>query len=178
MKKMFACLFSLVLLVPPVTHLGTFGRAKLRAVPACGLSAIFPWASMEGGGTAGSTYYSIELSNIGPETCTLVGFPGIIGYTDANTVTGLPAAHTGHPSVVILAPMATAHVLLRVTDVGALGCPTVGADTLIVRPPGYPLIVKGESDQLGFYPLRLCTNKVTMSTTPVELGTGIPAYSS
>ena len=63
--------------------------------------------------------------------------------------------------------MATAHVLLRVTDVGALGCPTVGADTLIVRPPGYPLIVKGESDQLGFYPLRLCTNKVTMSTTPV-----------
>jgi hypothetical protein len=39
----------------------------------CSVGNTFVWAAFEGAGTAGTTYYVLEFSNIGSRTCTLRG---------------------------------------------------------------------------------------------------------
>jgi hypothetical protein len=152
--------------------------ASATNIPACGLSASFPWASPEGSGTAGSTYYELEISNISNATCTLVGFPSVQAVDAHGNRLGDLATHSGTPTIVTLAPDSTSHVVLRVTDADNL-CPTsiTNSTTLKLTIPGFkPSSVPGEGDEFGYFPLMVCEDVPSMSVSPVELGVGIPLY--
>ena len=70
-----------------------------------------------GGGTAGSTYYPLEFSNVGRQACALSGFPGVSAYGKGGGQVGPAASRKPQRhSTVTLAPGATAHAILRVVD--------------------------------------------------------------
>jgi hypothetical protein len=73
--------------------------------------------------------------------------------------------------VVTLAPGATAHAFLRVTDTGALcGSSAVSADGLKIYAPG----------QRAWKPisiaLKVCAHRATLAVGAVRAGVGIPGY--
>jgi Protein of unknown function (DUF4232) len=66
-----------------------------------------------GGGTAGSTFYPLELRNVGHQPCTLNGFPGVSAVGNGGSQIGPAASRNGqHHRTVTLAPCATAHSIL------------------------------------------------------------------
>lgn len=97
----------------------TFSTATAASTPRCTSSSLAVWIGLgEGGDTAGSTFYPLELSNISSHACHLRGFPGVSAWR--GHLLGSPAqrsravlAHT-----VTLRPRETAHTVLQITDVG------------------------------------------------------------
>jgi hypothetical protein len=66
------------------------------------------------GGAVGNTYYTLQLTNTGSDTCSLSGYPAVSAITRAGRQLGSPAGHglmTVDPRVT-LAPGATAHTTL------------------------------------------------------------------
>jgi Protein of unknown function (DUF4232) len=107
----------------------------------CATSAL--QASLgRGGGAAGSRYYPVELINVSGDTCTLQGYPGVslvakIGGRQIGAAARQD--HTLARRVVTLAPGATGHALLQVSNAEnfpAAGCGLVTAHWLKVYPPG------------------------------------------
>jgi hypothetical protein len=130
-----------------------------------------------GVGTAGTTYYWLEFSNVGHQPCTLHGFPDVWAVTLHRAEIGKPASHQSiAPSTVTLQPGATAHAILGVADTGA-ACPRQGvtAAGLTVVPPGQPMPV-GEADQIENFPVTVCPHVSSMNVRPIHSGTGIPNY--
>lgn len=95
----------------------------------------------QGGGTAGSIYYPLQLTNISSATCTLYGYPGVAFVTaPGGSVIGGPAVRnpTFPKQLVTLAPGAIAHAFLQVGIAGnypAAVCKPVTAHWLQVFPP-------------------------------------------
>ena len=155
------------------------GGARANAVPApCRTSQLMVWRAVPGSGAAGSVYHQLELSNVSRRSCSLSGFPGVAAVTGTGSVLGLPATRDRAvaPRRVPLAPGATAHVVLRVTDVGVYSgsaCRPERAAGLAVRPPG--------RSRAAFVPfrLRVCARKGPhyLSVRAVQPGAGIPGYS-
>ena len=171
--------FGMLVCVGIVPITAAASPASATSVPAaCSQANIFPWASMMGDGTAGTIYYELELSNIGTATCTLVGFPSVWAINETGNQVGLLATHDGARSVVTLAPLGTAHVDLGVIDSGALCSGPLDGASLRVVPPGFPPVVTGEQDTVGFFPLQICPTRASMHVSAVEAGTGIPGHSS
>jgi hypothetical protein len=122
------------------------GAAGPRAVAAasapCKTSGLVIWSNNgAGGGTAGSVFYKIRLTNLSGRTCTLMGFPNVSAVNLAGKAIGSAAQpEAGQvPKLVKLAKGATATALLRVVDPGnfsASACHEVTAAGLRVRPPG------------------------------------------
>ncbi len=106
----------------------------------CTTSGLVIWLYNEpGGGTAGSVFYKLELTNLSGHACTLFGYPGVSAVDLANGQLGAGASREafGKPRTVTLAPGAGAQAVLRITDAGALpGCRPVTAAGLRVYPPG------------------------------------------
>ena len=114
-------------------------RAWAGTTPArCSAADTQVWLGMGGGsGFAGGYGMPLEFSNVGRHACTLYGFPGVSAVRGARQLgpaaSRIPESHTP----VTLAPGATAHAFLRVTDTGALcGGNGVSADGLKVYAPG------------------------------------------
>lgn len=95
-----------------------------------------------GGGTAGSTYVYVRLTNTGSTTCTIQGWPGVSIVGGGNgTQIGQAAAfdRTSPHSTVSLATNATALALLRIVEAGnydASQCVPTKGDGLRIYPPG------------------------------------------
>ena len=162
-------------LIPVAAITAALVTGTANASPAvCTSSQTQVWlGDGEGGGTAGATYYPLELSNISHATCTLDGYPGVSAWGLGGAQKG-PAAtrNSGSHSVVTLAGGATAHVILRITDWGALCTSGTSALGLKVYPPG-----QTQARTIDF-PLTVCASRSVLSVEPVRAGVGIPGYTS
>jgi hypothetical protein len=144
----------------------------------CSVANTFVWAAFEGNGTAGTTYYVLEFSNIGSKACTLRGNASVWAVSKTGLQSGKPASRQGVASTVTLVPDGTAHAVLGVVDTGA-ACPGQGVQAagLRVVPPGQTLPnPAGEKDQVQYFPVKVCAHQSSMNVLPVRPGTGIPLY--
>jgi hypothetical protein len=148
--------------------------ATAAAAPACTPASTEVWMGLGlGGGTAGSTYYPLEFSNVGHHACTLNGYPGVSGFRAAGTQVGPAAARiTGSHVTVTLAPGATAHAILRVLDWGALCSTKVTAAGLNVFAPG-----ERRAEQVPFS-FGACAHRGVLMIEPVRAGVGIPGFTT
>lgn len=114
------------------------GTARESSCPTSALHLSF----VSGQGAAGTAYMTYALSNVGPRTCTLYGYPGV-SITDASGHTVQHPAQRGisqaptRESTVTLARGSAAHFLLTSSDViPSPGCPhAFTGTTLRVYPP-------------------------------------------
>ncbi|HTA10478.1 MAG TPA: DUF4232 domain-containing protein [Streptosporangiaceae bacterium] len=164
----------------PAVALASSGSGAAASGPAathrCYASELTVWLGSPGNGTAGSTYYDLELSNTSKSTCTLYGYPGVSAH-NASRQLGSPAGrdHSRPSTLVTLRPGGTTHVLLQITDVGnypPAACKPASAQFLRVYAPGaYSAI--NMPFQGGF---AACGRRgpVYLHVTAVIPGTGIP----
>ena len=145
------------------------------AVPACTAADLGAWVAVDqGNGAAGSIYYPLQFTNLSGHTCAMRGFPGVSAIDRSGRQLGSPAgwatrvaAHT-----VVLGPGATAHTILRYSDVTvttAPGCrPVFTTFELRVYPPG-----QYSATHAAFGP-EACSHAgpVYMSVEPVLPGVG------
>jgi len=165
------------ILFPTATLVAAASRAP-TTVTSCDASNIHVWAAAEGYGTAGTTYYELEFSNVGRRTCTLHGYPDVWAIDLDGLQIGRPASHQGVPGAVRLQPGATSHAVVGVEDAGAVcGRSAVTAEGLRVVPPGQTLPKPaGEADTVEHFSLQVCAHQSSMNVRPVHSGTGIPGY--
>ncbi len=120
--------------------LGAPGAAAAAGAPRCATAGLVVWLNDEqGGGTAGSVYYKLELTNLSGHTCVLHGYPTVWAVDLRGRELGSGASREAlqPPRVVTLANGAGASAGLRVIDAGALpACGEVTAAGLRVYPPG------------------------------------------
>lgn len=91
----------------------------------------------EGGGAAGSVYWSVILTNTGSAECSLLGYPGVSFADASGAQVGEPAEReVGDGPVVTLAPGASAVAALKVTNPGVIdGCTPTTASSVVIYPP-------------------------------------------
>jgi Domain of unknown function (DUF4232) len=116
-------------------------HARAAAAPRCATSTLVMWVNPDGGGTAGSYYYHVEIANQSRRSCSLRGYPGVSAVDLRDRRVGRPAARevTGTPATVTLAPGAHTSAIVRATDVGALppgSCRPAAVAGFRVYPPG------------------------------------------
>ena len=168
--------FTAVALVATAAIAGTASAhsPKATAAAACSAASIQSWFGLGlGGGTAGSTYYPLEFSNVGHRACTLRGYPGVSGYGNNGRQVGPAASRNGQSfGTVTLAPGVTAHAILRVVDWGALCSKEAPAAGLKVYPPG---VTRSQPVPFSF---GACASKGVLIVGPVRAGVGIPGYTT
>lgn len=166
---------AVTLIAAGMLSAGAWARGAVSAAtPKCSAANTQVWLGLGlGGGTAGSTYYPLEFSNVGRHACTLNGYPGVSAYGGGGTQVGPAASRNGqHHGTVTLAPGATAHAILRVVDWGAVCSTEVVADGLKVYPPG-----QARADPVPFS-FGACANRGVLIVGPLRAGVGIPGYTT
>ena len=126
----------------------TFGAsstatARVRAAsgtPRCATSGLVVWMDTQGSGAAGSSYYTLKLTNLSGHTCTLVAYSGVSAVDLRGRQLGRAASRISPPTpkLVTLADGATATEVLRIVDVSLFtpsACRPVTAAGLRVYPP-------------------------------------------
>jgi hypothetical protein len=172
-------LASTAVLVPAVA-LAASGSAtapQTTVADRCLTGQLDDWIGIPGGGTAGSTYYQLEISNIGKTTCTLYGYPGVSalrGNTQLGSAANRNPSH--RDTLVALPPGGTAHVILQITDVGVFSpssCHPTQATSLRVYAPGAFASIRVPFSFEG------CARRgpVYLHVSATIAGTGIPGYS-
>ena len=131
----------------------------------------------QGGGTAGSAYYSLNFTNQASTACEMYGFPGVSFAAAASAKAkqiGVAAERTGaFPKVAVrLAPGATAHAWVKVSFAGnypASLCEPVTANWLRVYPPGETV-----AGYVG-HAFNACsaTSVSQLTVLPVRIGPGL-----
>jgi uncharacterized protein DUF4232 len=148
---------------------GPAAPATPAHAPYCVSAHTEVWYGLPSDGALGSSYFQIEITNIGHTTCFLYGYPGVSADDIHGHQVGKPATHGGGRVGATLTPGATAHFVLRVVDAGAIvGCTPVDASVLKIYAPeqSHPKI-------LGF-PSQGCAGKSVLSVDSVHPGTGVP----
>lgn len=148
--------------------------ASAASAPRCTTARLEVWLGLGlGGGTAGSTFYPLEFSNVSHSACTLNGFPGVSAVGSGGGQIGSAAGRNNqHHGTVTLAPGATAHAILRVLDAGAVCSSPVMATSLKVFPPG---ATRSEPIPFSF---AACSHKGVLVVGPVRAGVGIPGFTT
>ncbi len=131
--------------------------------PACTSSGLVVWLDTMGNGTAGSTYFDLEFTNLSGHSCVLTGYPGVSGVDlNAHQLGSAASRNAEHGAAPITlnsgtsANMAgaTATAVLRITDVAnfpSSTCKQVTAAGLRVYPPGQT------ASKLIPFPFRACS---------------------
>lgn len=172
MAVVVCCMIALA--VAASASAGASQRGASAVAPRCTTAHLEIWLGLgEGGGTAGSIYYPLELSNVGHGACTLNGYPGVSAEGAGGGQVGPAASRNGqHHGTVTLAAGTTAHAILRVLDAGALCSHPVTADGLKVFPPG---ATRSESVPFSF---AACAHRGVLVVGPVRAGVGIPGHTT
>ena len=153
--------------------------ATRASAPGCSAADLVAWVGVPGNGSAGSVTYQLELSNVSGHACSLLGFPGVSALSSGDRQLGSAAVRNdAHPpQVVTIGRRGTAHVELRITDVGnypASACHPVTAHGLRIYPPD------DRRSEVVPFTFRACQKRgpkyLGVSTTIP--GTGIPSFSS
>ena len=113
----------------------------MTGTPRCSTARLVVWLGGQGGRTAGSTYYKLELTNLSGRACTLRGYPGVSAVSLAGRRLGSAASRNAvhPPRSITLRSGATATAVLQVVDVHNLpraSCDPTTAAGLRVYPPG------------------------------------------
>ena len=149
------------------------GTAR-AAAPACTAAQLGVWIAIDqGNGAAGSVYYPLQFTNLSRHACSMRGFPGVSALDRAARRVGSPAGrdHLVPVRTVVLAPGATAHAVLRLSDVvlSTTGChATYSATSLNIYPPDQRQATEAA------YDLEACAHAgpVFMHVGPIEAGVG------
>jgi hypothetical protein len=117
-------------------------HAVPAAVRACTAADLGAWVAVtQGNGAAGSIFYPLQFTNLSRHACAMRGFPGVSAVDRHGHQLGGPASrdHAIPIRAVVLAPGATAHAILRYSDVAVTtspGChPTFSTFELRIYPP-------------------------------------------
>jgi hypothetical protein len=171
---------SSAVLLPAVALAASSAPAASQAsaqASRCYAGQLTAWLGVPGNGTAGSTYYQLEISNISGSTCTLYGYPGVSAWRDGQQLGSAAARNPVHPkSLLTLTPGSTVHVILQITDVGVYSpntCKPAQAFALRVYAPG------DYNSHLVPLTFRACAKRgpIFLHVTTTLAGTGIPGYS-
>ena len=150
-------------------------HAAPAAVRACTAEDLGAWVAVtQVNGTAGSSYWPLQFTNLSRHSCAMRGFPGVSAVDRNGHQLGSPAGrdHVIPARTVVLAPGATAHTLLRYGDVTvatAPGChPTVRTFELRIYPPGQ------HRATYAVFDLQACSHAgpVYLGIEPVRPGVG------
>jgi len=150
---------------------------RSTAAQSCPTSGLAVWLGLgEGGATAGSTYYPLELTNVSHRTCTLFGFPGVSAVRGRQLGSAAGRDHARPTQRVTLAPGETAHAILRIVDVAnypSARCGQANASGLRIYPPN-----QRAAAEIPFA-FRACSRSgpVYLSVRAVEPGVGVPGHS-
>ncbi|HYZ53368.1 MAG TPA: DUF4232 domain-containing protein [Streptosporangiaceae bacterium] len=176
-----AAMTGAALLIPAIA-LAAPGRPAAPAAaapPHCPTTALTAWLGVPGNGYAGGAGYQLELSNISHQACTLYGYPGVSALGGGSVQLGSAATRVAsHPNQLItLNPGATAHVELRITNVGnypSSACHPANAVALRVYPPN-----DYTATEIPFS-FRACAKSgpAFLHVTTTLNGTGIPGFSA
>jgi hypothetical protein len=170
---------STAVLVPAVAMAasGSVAAPQTTVASRCLAGQLTAWVGVPGNGTAGSTYFELEISNVSRSTCTLYGYPGVSalrGSTQLGRAAGRDPSH--HDTLVTLGPGATSHVILQITDVGVYSpatCRPEQATSLRVYAPGAYNSIRVPFSFEG------CSRggPVYLHVSATIGGTGVPGYS-
>lgn len=164
-----ALVIAITFILSPPGHATS---AMPMARGACG-SNLLTWFSPQGNGYAGGAGYVIEFSNIGQTACTVRGYP-VVTLTENGRRVGL--ASRNDPSVpvrtVSLLPGQTAHVVLLITDAGAI-CRPVPTNGLAVWPPGI-----SQTSHFALVAFGGCPGSSTLRVDAINPGVGVPSYTT
>jgi Protein of unknown function (DUF4232) len=149
-------------------------RTTATSVPACTAHDLGAWVAItQGNGAAGSVYYPLQFTNLSRHACAMRGFPGVSALDRAAHQVGSPAGrdHAVPVRTVVLAPGATAHSVLRLSDVvlSTPGChPVYSGIELRIYPPDQ------RRATLAAYDLAACAHAgpVFLHVGPVQAGVG------
>ena len=150
-------------------------RAAPAAVRACTAEDLGAWVAVtQANGTAGSSYWPLQFTNLSRHACAMRGFPGVSAINRSGHQLGSPAGrdHVIPSRTVVLAPGATAHTLLRYADVTvatAPGChPTFSTFELRIYPPDQ------RRATYAAFGLEACSHAgpVYLSVEPIRPGVG------
>jgi len=147
----------------------TSASAAPAAIGRCTANNLAVWVYADGAdGTAGTTYYHLEFTNLGRSTCELTGFPGVSATTLGQIQLGAAAARqNGVPAKTIdIAPGRSAHSVLGYVDVQVdPSCKPENASFLKVYPPN------SVAAKRAFFPLPVCrTGRVDLNVRRVQSG--------
>jgi hypothetical protein len=141
--------------------------AASASAPRCATSGLVVWMDTQGGGAAGSVYYTLEFTNLSGHACTLRGSPGVSAVSLSGRPLGSPASgdYSGKTPAVMLASRATAYAQLRYSDVitGDNYCKTVAAGLRVYPPNQF-------ASKVIPFPITVCTRSglVYMNVEPVQ----------
>ena len=127
--------------------------SSAASVRACTTANLDVWLDTQGNGAAGSSYYNLNFTNLSAHACTLRGYPGVSGITQAGIQLGSAAGRNPQhaPALITLASAKTANgfndntsrstatVILQITvaeNFPTSSCRPVTAAGLRVYPPG------------------------------------------
>jgi len=163
---------------------------------ACAASGLEAWLGQGAAGTdqagvgvspGGSTFYTLEFTNVSRRACRLYGYPEVSAYQDrpvageseAGGRIGGPAVRdtSVRPRPVMLEPGATAHAVLRVVVTASTKparCERVTAEELRVALPS--------QGRAAFVPahISVCSSKgsISLSVQAIQARPGVPGYAA
>ena len=138
-------------------------------VPGCTAAGTQIWLGVgEGGGFAGGYGLPLEFSNIGHRACTLSGYPGVSAFRGTGQIGPAASRIRESHGTVVLAPGATAHAFLRVTDAGARCSHPTTAAGLRVYAPGQT------KARTVTTPVTVCAHRGVLAVGAVRPGVGVP----
>ncbi len=79
-----------------IASTGSPARSAAPAFPSCETPHLVIWLDTNGSGAAGSTFYHLNFTNLGP-TCTLNGFPFLFAINLTGHQIGKRASFSGPP---------------------------------------------------------------------------------
>jgi Protein of unknown function (DUF4232) len=143
--------------------------AAPTAIGRCTSNNLAVWVNADSAdGTAGTTFYHLDFTNIGRSTCFLNGWPGVSASTAGRVQLGAAASRqNGVPAKTIdIAPGATAHSVLGYVDVQVdPSCKPANATFLKVFAPG------AVQSKHAFFPLPVCrTSRNDLNVRRVQAG--------
>jgi hypothetical protein len=173
-----AVLLPAIALASPGSSAAPTNTAIPAAAHRCYASELTVWLGSPGNGTAGATYYDLEISNTSRATCTLYGYPGVSADSGGRQLGSAAGRdHTRPSTLLTLRPGGTAHAFLEITEVGNYSpsaCKPVNAQLLRVYAPGdYNSLNMPFQGSFGACRRR---GPVYLHVTALIAGTGIPGY--
>jgi hypothetical protein len=108
--------------------------------PTCQTRGLVIWINTQPNGTAGTTFFTLNFTNLSGHPCLLRGFPGVSAVNLRGRMFGRAASRDSGQPVrnVTLTNHQTAHAVLGIVDIGVLPsgtCPPTTAAGLRVFPP-------------------------------------------
>ncbi len=110
--------------------------------PVCQPSGLVIWLNTSGDAAAGTTYFKLNFTNLSGHTCTLEGFPYVLGVSLSGHQIGKSALldHTSTPHIVAIGNGKTASAVLGIVVTGNFSSsqchPVTAAGLKVYAPTG------------------------------------------